>query len=490
MAVLVALGILVVGALLGILGWYINRRRQKRRKEQRGSRTSAQNETQLQKREAEPLAPTDKVKTGEDSHEGTAIDILADAEEVQKLNLMAAEFAEEYQDGLSADEIVKEMRQSQKVKEIPGSDLKIVDVIGEGSFKTVYRGQYRKRWVDEDGQEQEETMPVAICSLKFDVEPHESEDTKRRVRAAQTREFMHEANVNVQLGNHSNIISFIGACYGAVDGQGRSRGMGSSSSASGSMISLSTRASRKIGDKHGLMLDLSFVTELCIGSLYDVMYLHRYRLHTARKKRIAFNVIDALVHLHANRMIHRDLKSHNILLNKDLEALICDFGTVKLRKFSYLTTKHKGAGTPGYMAPEQFRERTVLPMNRTDLSHTKVTEKSDIWAFGCVVMELFLEVPPWSSRKMRTVRQKDEDWLPPEAQILFSSGYDPEAIEVARDCMNLDPEERPTAVQIRTQLESWGWQVRIIKIARYSESSIFFPYSLSLLSSLLATIGI
>ncbi|CAK9325525.1 unnamed protein product [Citrullus colocynthis] len=116
------------------------------------------------------------------------------------------------------------------------------------------------------------------------------------------------------------------------------------------------------------------------GSLWD-------RLHTSRKMEldwetryeIAVGAAKGLEYLHHGcdrPVIHRDVKSSNILLDEFLKPRIADFGLAKiLHTTGFNETTHVIAGTPGYIAPEY--------------GYTyKVDEKSDVYSFGVVLMEL------------------------------------------------------------------------------------------------------
>ncbi|CAK9168314.1 unnamed protein product [Ilex paraguariensis] len=107
------------------------------------------------------------------------------------------------------------------------------------------------------------------------------------------------------------------------------------------------------------------------GGRPDLDWFQRYRIALGAAKGIAY-----LHHDCSPPVIHRDIKSNNILLDEDSEPKIADFGVAKIAEVSpggsetsYL------AGTHGYIAPE--------------LAYTlKVTEKSDVYSFGIVLLEL------------------------------------------------------------------------------------------------------
>lgn len=86
-------------------------------------------------------------------------------------------------------------------------------------------------------------------------------------------------------------------------------------------------------------------------------------------------VADALAHAHKRNVVHRDVKTENILLTEDGKAKITDFGLAKLRGEKQLTKTGSTLGTAAYMSPEQIRGE------ETDA-------RSDIFSFGVVLYEL------------------------------------------------------------------------------------------------------
>lgn len=91
--------------------------------------------------------------------------------------------------------------------------------------------------------------------------------------------------------------------------------------------------------------------------------------------------MSALYYLHANRILHRDMKPQNILLGHGGVVKLCDFGFARAMSFNTLVlTSIKG--TPLYMAPEIVEERPY--------DHT-----ADLWALGCILYELAVGTPPF-----------------------------------------------------------------------------------------------
>ncbi|XP_029125385.1 receptor-like cytosolic serine/threonine-protein kinase RBK2 [Cajanus cajan] len=102
-------------------------------------------------------------------------------------------------------------------------------------------------------------------------------------------------------------------------------------------------------------------------------------LNWSKRYKIALGIADGLLYLHEicqRRIIHRDLKAENILLTENFEPQICDFGLAKW--LPEQCTHHnvlKFEGTMGYFAPEY-------------LMHGVVDEKTDIYSFGVLLLEI------------------------------------------------------------------------------------------------------
>ena len=93
----------------------------------------------------------------------------------------------------------------------------------------------------------------------------------------------------------------------------------------------------------------------------------------------------ALYELHIRKIIHRDLKTANIFITKDLKNVkIGDMNVSKIIKNNFAYTQ---TGTPYYASPEVWRDD---PYNI----------KTDIWSLGCVLYELCMLKPPFNATDM------------------------------------------------------------------------------------------
>ncbi|PSS30528.1 Receptor-like protein kinase [Actinidia chinensis var. chinensis] len=188
-------------------------------------------------------------------------------------------------------------------------------------------------------------------------------------------------------------------------------------------------------DCNGIICHLSWEQRLniCIGAARGLDYLHTGTRHG---------------------IIHRDVKTTNILLDKDRIAKISDFGLCKLgptsRSRTHVSTDVKG--TFGYFDPAYFQTR-------------RLTKKSDVYAFGVVMLEVLCGRPAvdrrldgeqhslvlWAQHCM-TEKKLDQivhpslrDEISPKCLMVF--------VEVASKCLHSLPNERPTMADVVVSLE-------------------------------------
>ncbi|RLN61357.1 hypothetical protein BBJ29_004537 [Phytophthora kernoviae] len=165
------------------------------------------------------------------------------------------------------------------------------------------------------------------------------------------------------------------------------------------------------------------------------------------KVKIAAHVVHALAYLHSLNppLIHRDLKSRNILLNKKSDAKLADFGASRERVDRTMTA---GVGTSLWIAPE------VMMGERYD-------EKADMFSFGVVLSELDSQLIPYAHAKENNKAGRKM----PETAILqlvamgklrveFSPGALKGMVQLGTECTAIDPTERPTAEEALAKLQA------------------------------------
>ncbi|KAJ0525832.1 putative protein kinase RLK-Pelle-LRR-XI-1 family [Helianthus annuus] len=121
------------------------------------------------------------------------------------------------------------------------------------------------------------------------------------------------------------------------------------------------------------------------GNLWDALHRGKCLLDWPTRHQIALGVAQGLAYLHHDLMppiIHRDIKSTNILLDRDFQPKVADFGIAKvLRARGKDSTTTIVAGSYGYLAPEYAYS-------------CKATTKCDVYSFGVVLMELITGKKP------------------------------------------------------------------------------------------------
>src|SRR6185369_5019458 len=131
-----------------------------------------------------------------------------------------------------------------------------------------------------------------------------------------------------------------------------------------------------------------------------------------------------LDYLHAQGVIHRDLKSENILLDLRYNCYLADFGLARMVSTSTLAF-HTGHGTPPYASPEQIQSRAL-------------TAKSDIFSFGVLMYEMFTSQLPWNGKKQLGMEQLTSNQELPDPRE-FNNKLPPLLADVLRRITSADP---------------------------------------------------
>ena len=135
------------------------------------------------------------------------------------------------------------------------------------------------------------------------------------------------------------------------------------------------------------------------GTLAD--RIKKKSLESSKFKGLMLDIAEGLAYIHGQKVIHRDLKPENILLlekNGQLQAKIADFGLSAQITSSAASKRNSKGGTTIYFSPERGHG-------------DKYDEKVDMWALGCISIEMVLEQrladPIWSDRPdVKTKREK------------------------------------------------------------------------------------
>lgn len=158
---------------------------------------------------------------------------------------------------------------------------------------------------------------------------------------------------------------------------------------------------------------------------------------------ICRQVLRGLEYLHANGILHRDLKADNLLLEIDGTCKISDFGISKRSKDIYANNADMSMqGSVFWMAPEVID--SIVEDKKKGYS-----AKVDVWSLGCVVLEMFAGHRPWSNEAVVSAiykigKTKLAPPIPQDIDHLISS----HARSFINQCFTIDAEKRPTAHQL------------------------------------------
>ncbi|VFQ94402.1 unnamed protein product [Cuscuta campestris] len=259
--------------------------------------------------------------------------------------------------------------------EIPWEDLVIGERIGLGSYGEVYRADW-------NGTE--------VAVKKF---------LDQDFSGAALAEFKREVRIMQRL-RHPNVVLFMGAV---------------------------TRPP-----------NLSIITEfLPRGSLFRIIHHPHSQVDEKRRIKMALDVAMGMNCLHTSTptIVHRDLKSPNLLVDNDWNVKVCDFGLSRLKHNTFLSSKST-AGTPEWMAPEVLRNE---PSN----------EKCDVYSFGVILWELATMRLPWSGMNpMQVVGAVGFQ----NRRLEIPKELDPLVARIIWECWQMDPNLRPSFAELTVAL--------------------------------------
>lgn len=262
--------------------------------------------------------------------------------------------------------------------------LKIGDRIASGSCGDLYRGIYL-------GQD------VAVKILRSEHLNDALED-----------EFAQEVAI-LRKVHHRNVVCFIGAC---------------------------TKSPH-----------LCIVTEYMPGgSLYDYLHKNHNVLKLSELLKFAIDVCKGMEYLHHKNIIHRDLKTANLLMDTNNVVKVADFGVARFQNQEGVMTAE--TGTYRWMAPEV-------------INHQPYDQKADVFSFAIVLWELVTAKVPYDTMTPLQAALGVRQGLRPD---LPSTGH-PKLLELMQKCWDADPSNRPSFSDIIAELEYLFQEVQEISEA-------------------------
>ena len=153
------------------------------------------------------------------------------------------------------------------------------------------------------------------------------------------------------------------------------------------------------------------------------------RLPADKALEIARKLCAGLAAAHEKGVLHRDLKPGNLMLDGRGQVLLTDFGLAGLA--DQIAATEVGSGTPAYMAPEQ-------------LAGKEVTVRSDIYALGLVLYEIFTGKRPFEGNTLAELMRARRETTPDSPSALIRD-LDPAVERVILRCLEPDPSRRPAS---------------------------------------------
>jgi serine/threonine protein kinase len=187
------------------------------------------------------------------------------------------------------------------------------------------------------------------------------------------------------------------------------------------------------------------------GSLFSLLGSDQ-EISGEEKLRFSMNIADALAHMHDRNppILHSDLKSLNILVDKDGVLKVSDFGISREMRRKYKTlfpeeTDQEGLnsgneGTIQWQPPETFTSTEYRP-----------SKAQDMYAFGVILWEISTRRKPWKGTARRTIAENVCKGYRP--LVLVSDKWSPEFEGLVNKCWNQSASKRPTFSRVKKMLK-------------------------------------
>ncbi|KAJ8866274.1 hypothetical protein PR048_032117 [Dryococelus australis] len=276
--------------------------------------------------------------------------------------------------------------------EIDPQELMLLDELGSGQFGVVRRGKWRG------------SIDVAVKMMK---EGTMSED-----------DFIEEAKVMTKL-QHTNLVQLYGVCS-----KHRPIYIVTEYMRHGSLLNYLRRHEASLGGNVGLLLDM------CIQVCKGMAYLERHNY------------------------IHRDLAARNCLVGSENVVKVADFGLASSISVGSLIVNLMTACR--YVLDDQYTSSggTKFPIKWAPpevLNYTRFSSKSDVWAYGVLMWEVFTcgKMPYGRLKNTEVVDRVQRGIVLERPKACFKEVY-----EVMRKCWSHSPEERPSFRALKEQLTS------------------------------------
>ncbi|KAG7960886.1 hypothetical protein I3843_10G149600 [Carya illinoinensis] len=280
--------------------------------------------------------------------------------------------------------------------EIDSDKLIVKEVIARGTFSAVHRGIY-------GGQD------VAVKVLEW----RSAQGTEAEIALLRNAAFKQEVSVWHKL-EHPNVVKLIGATMAGTN--------------------FKTQAAERVGMPSSA--DCIIIEYLPRGTLKSYLIKNRKRKLAFKKViGLALDLARGLKYLHSRKIVHRDVKTENVLLDKNHSLKLTDFGNACIQ--DSIPDEIGRTGTLGYMAPEVFENK---PYSR----------KCDVYSFGICLWEMYCCDMPFPNRFSELTSPAVYKILRPEIPSCCPSSF----AKIITQCWDADPKKRPEMKEVVTMLEA------------------------------------
>ena len=193
--------------------------------------------------------------------------------------------------------------------------------------------------------------------------------------------------------------------------------------------------------KHPFVLELvgvhikepyRIITRFCSGkSLFDRLHKsYGEHLSSFQLTKIAYQVAEGMAFLHSKGIVHRDLKSMNILLDENNDAKIADFGLAGILQHNKELVG--GVGTPNYSAPEILERKRYGP-------------KIDVYSYGVILWEMAMQQIPFRDKTFNAIYDQvvNKNW-----RLAFTRPIPENLKSLITKCWSANPNDRPDFSEI------------------------------------------
>jgi serine/threonine protein kinase len=174
-------------------------------------------------------------------------------------------------------------------------------------------------------------------------------------------------------------------------------------------------------------------------------YLERTSLTMEQKLKLLKQVVDGLIYLHQEGVIHGDLTSANIVIDRDGNAFLADFGlTMFVTRGDRSGYDSYSNGAIRWLAPELMEPESIPDDCDGDVDFTKPTSQSDVFSLGCVMLHVFSgRCPFWWLKYLGQICKARFERVEPyrlEPSVTVSRQH----LDFMRKCWSAKPEDRPS----------------------------------------------